>query len=53
MLRCSVEKGLLVSRKVFHGCGCFHHRAMVMFLVEDNQRNIFDQRYIENELWKM
>lgn len=27
-------------------------RAMVMFLVEDTQRNIFDQRYIENELWK-
>ncbi|XP_042347190.1 glutathione synthetase-like [Plectropomus leopardus] len=27
-------------------------RAVVMFLVEENQRNIFDQRYIENELWK-
>ncbi|XP_071331656.1 glutathione synthetase-like [Trachinotus anak] len=27
-------------------------RAVIMFLVEDNQRNIFDQRYIENELWK-
>ncbi|XP_059188474.1 glutathione synthetase-like [Centropristis striata] len=27
-------------------------RAIVMFLVEDSQRNIFDQRYIENELWK-
>uniref|UniRef100_A0A665X7F0 Glutathione synthetase n=1 Tax=Echeneis naucrates TaxID=173247 RepID=A0A665X7F0_ECHNA len=27
-------------------------RAVVMFLVEECQRNIFDQRYIENELWK-
>ncbi|XP_041859049.1 glutathione synthetase [Melanotaenia boesemani] len=27
-------------------------RAVVMFLVEDVQRNIFDQRYIESELWK-
>ncbi|XP_075882761.1 glutathione synthetase-like [Nelusetta ayraudi] len=27
-------------------------KAIVMFLVEDTQRNIFDQRYIENELWK-
>ncbi|XP_040009732.1 glutathione synthetase isoform X1 [Xiphias gladius] len=27
-------------------------RAVVMFLVEESQRNIFDQRYIENELWK-
>uniref|UniRef100_A0A3Q4BWZ8 Glutathione synthetase n=1 Tax=Mola mola TaxID=94237 RepID=A0A3Q4BWZ8_MOLML len=26
-------------------------RAVVMFLVEESQRNIFDQRYIENELW--
>uniref|UniRef100_A0A8D0L1R3 Glutathione synthetase n=1 Tax=Sphenodon punctatus TaxID=8508 RepID=A0A8D0L1R3_SPHPU len=25
--------------------------AVVMFLVEDTQRNIFDQRCIENELW--
>lgn len=28
---------------------CF--RAVVMFLVEDIQRNIFDQRCVENELW--
>ncbi|XP_038578947.1 glutathione synthetase [Micropterus salmoides] len=27
-------------------------RAVVMFLVEESQRNIFDQRYIENELLK-
>ncbi|XP_023259478.1 glutathione synthetase [Seriola lalandi dorsalis] len=27
-------------------------RAVIMFLVEESQRNIFDQRYIENELWK-
>ncbi|XP_029012858.1 glutathione synthetase [Betta splendens] len=27
-------------------------RAVVMFLVEDNQRNIIDQRCIEQELWK-
>ncbi|XP_029292458.1 glutathione synthetase [Cottoperca gobio] len=27
-------------------------RAVVMFLVEESQRNVFDQRYIENELWK-
>ncbi|XP_042265730.1 glutathione synthetase isoform X1 [Thunnus maccoyii] len=27
-------------------------RAVVMFLVEESQRNIFDQRFIENELWK-
>uniref|UniRef100_A0A671UDV2 Glutathione synthetase n=1 Tax=Sparus aurata TaxID=8175 RepID=A0A671UDV2_SPAAU len=27
-------------------------RAVVMFLVEESQRNIFDQRYIEYELWK-
>ncbi|XP_060930461.1 glutathione synthetase [Limanda limanda] len=27
-------------------------RAIVMFLVEDTQRNIFDQRCIEYELWK-
>ncbi|XP_068453820.1 glutathione synthetase-like [Clinocottus analis] len=27
-------------------------RAVVMFLVEENQRNIFDQRCLENELWK-
>ncbi|KAF3696531.1 Glutathione synthetase [Channa argus] len=26
-------------------------RAVIMFLVEENQRNIFDQRFIENELW--
>ncbi len=23
-----------------------------MFLVEDVQRNIYDHRYVENELWK-
>ncbi|XP_051961275.1 glutathione synthetase-like isoform X1 [Xyrauchen texanus] len=27
-------------------------RAVVMFLVEDIQRNIYDHRYVENELWK-
>lgn len=27
-------------------------KAIVMFLVEDTQRNIFDQRCIEYELWK-
>ncbi|KAF6723106.1 Glutathione synthetase [Oryzias melastigma] len=27
-------------------------RAFVMFLVEEVQRNIFDQRYIESELWR-
>lgn len=27
-------------------------RAAVMFLVEESQRNIFDQRCIESELWK-
>uniref|UniRef100_A0A7N6A8C0 Glutathione synthetase n=1 Tax=Anabas testudineus TaxID=64144 RepID=A0A7N6A8C0_ANATE len=27
-------------------------RAVVMFLVEETQRNIFDHRYIEHELWK-
>ncbi|XP_061689331.1 glutathione synthetase isoform X2 [Syngnathoides biaculeatus] len=27
-------------------------RAVVMFLVEENQRNVLDQRFIENELWK-
>uniref|UniRef100_A0AAQ6ALA1 Glutathione synthetase n=1 Tax=Amphiprion ocellaris TaxID=80972 RepID=A0AAQ6ALA1_AMPOC len=27
-------------------------RAVIMFLVEENQRNIFDHRYVENELWK-
>lgn len=26
-------------------------RAVVMFLVEEVQRNIFDQRCVENELW--
>lgn len=26
-------------------------RAVVMFLVEDRQRNIFDQRCLENQLW--
>ncbi|KAA0706956.1 Glutathione synthetase [Triplophysa tibetana] len=26
--------------------------AVVMFLVEDLQRNIYDQRFVENELWK-
>ncbi|KAF5901535.1 glutathione synthetase, partial [Clarias magur] len=26
-------------------------RAVVMFLVEDIQRNIYDHRYVENELW--
>ncbi|KAM9856326.1 glutathione synthetase [Aulostomus maculatus] len=26
--------------------------AVVMFVVEESQRNIFDQRCIENELWK-
>ncbi|KAI3357189.1 hypothetical protein L3Q82_015652 [Scortum barcoo] len=26
-------------------------KAVIMFLVEDSQRNIFDQRCIENELW--
>lgn len=28
------------------------YSAVVMFLVEDLQRNIYDHRYIENELWK-
>ncbi|KTF86693.1 hypothetical protein cypCar_00016363 [Cyprinus carpio] len=28
------------------------HRAVVMFLVEDVQRNIYDHRFVENELWK-
>uniref|UniRef100_A0A146YVD4 Glutathione synthetase n=2 Tax=Fundulus heteroclitus TaxID=8078 RepID=A0A146YVD4_FUNHE len=27
-------------------------RAVVLFLVEEVQRNIFDHRYIESELWK-
>ncbi|XP_069507915.1 glutathione synthetase [Ambystoma mexicanum] len=27
-------------------------KAVVLFLVENSQRNIFDQRLIENELWK-
>ncbi|XP_030067274.1 glutathione synthetase [Microcaecilia unicolor] len=27
-------------------------KAVVLFLVENIQRNIFDHRYIENELWK-
>ncbi|XP_023654508.1 glutathione synthetase [Paramormyrops kingsleyae] len=27
-------------------------RAVVMFLVEDVQTNIYDHRYIENELWR-
>lgn len=27
-------------------------RAVVMFLVEEVQRNIYDHRYVENELWK-
>lgn len=27
-------------------------RAVVMFLVEETQRNIFDHRYVEYELWK-
>ncbi|XP_037336435.1 glutathione synthetase [Pungitius pungitius] len=27
-------------------------RAAVMFLVEESQMNIFDQRYIESQLWK-
>ena len=30
---------------------CFS-RAVVMFLVEEVQRNIFDHRYVEDELWK-
>ncbi|XP_029994818.1 glutathione synthetase-like [Sphaeramia orbicularis] len=27
-------------------------RAVVVFLVEENQQNIFDHRYVEKELWK-
>ncbi|KAK6308046.1 hypothetical protein J4Q44_G00213170 [Coregonus suidteri] len=27
-------------------------RAVVLYLVEELQRNIFDHRYVENELWK-
>lgn len=27
-------------------------RAVVLFLVENVQRNIYDHRYVENELWK-
>ncbi|XP_037101869.1 glutathione synthetase-like isoform X3 [Syngnathus acus] len=27
-------------------------RAVVMFVVEENEKNILDQRFIENELWK-
>ncbi|XP_030624793.1 glutathione synthetase [Chanos chanos] len=27
-------------------------KAVVMFLVEDIQRNIYDHRFVENELWK-
>lgn len=28
-----------------------HYRAVIMFLVEEGQRNIFDHRYVEKELW--
>lgn len=33
--------------------GLYHSDgSVVMFLVEDVQRNIYDHRYVENELWK-
>lgn len=50
--------GRLVSQlgacEVFIGLMMFFgisSRAVVMFLVEEIQRNIFDQRCVENELW--
>ncbi|XP_029470116.1 glutathione synthetase [Rhinatrema bivittatum] len=42
-----IAAGIAQSWKLYGSC-----KAIVMILVEDIQRNIFDQRYIENELWK-
>ncbi|XP_076131970.1 glutathione synthetase [Alosa pseudoharengus] len=41
-----LAKGLTKAWELY-GSG----KAVVMFLVEDVQRNIFDHRYVENELW--
>uniref|UniRef100_A0A667X9M7 Glutathione synthetase n=1 Tax=Myripristis murdjan TaxID=586833 RepID=A0A667X9M7_9TELE len=42
-----LAKGLAKAWKLYGS-----ERAVVMFLVEEGQRNIFDHRYVENELWK-
>ncbi|TSS48085.1 Glutathione synthetase [Bagarius yarrelli] len=41
-----LAKGLALAWELYGS-----KRAVVMFLVEDVQRNIYDHRYVENELW--
>lgn len=41
----------LASDLWVNGAPCISSSAVVMFLVEEAQRNIFDQRCVENELW--
>ncbi|XP_058266104.1 glutathione synthetase isoform X1 [Hemibagrus wyckioides] len=41
-----LAKGLAMAWELYGS-----ERAVVMFLVEDVQRNIYDHRFVENELW--
>ncbi|KAJ8370633.1 hypothetical protein SKAU_G00106610 [Synaphobranchus kaupii] len=41
-----LAKGLAMAWELYGS-----ERAVVMFLVEDEQINIYDHRYVENELW--
>ncbi|XP_068119885.1 glutathione synthetase [Hyperolius riggenbachi] len=54
------EAGKILPNNPSHGIACGiakawelygSQRAVVMFVVENVQRNIYDHRYIENELW--
>lgn len=45
------DPGCMWSVSGFHDVFDISSSAVVMFLVEEVQRNIFDQRCVENELW--
>lgn len=45
------DPGCVWSVSGFHDVFDISSSAVVMFLVEEVQRNIFDQRCVENELW--
>ncbi|KAM8947804.1 glutathione synthetase [Pelodytes ibericus] len=44
---CGIARGVAKAWELYGS-----EKAVVMFLVETTQRNIFDHRYIENELWE-
>uniref|UniRef100_A0A8C5PSA4 Glutathione synthetase n=1 Tax=Leptobrachium leishanense TaxID=445787 RepID=A0A8C5PSA4_9ANUR len=43
---CGIARGIAKAWELYAS-----EKAVVMFLVETTQRNIFDHRYVENELW--